>query len=122
MRYTAEEKINICKLVACKFNEDQSASISLIKAVKIVLKLIRVKAGYEKLKLGTVLKWYEIHVNCQKRNKWKRQWKDHYKSVDLEFEQSVWSRLIIASLTKPAAENNQAEYAIHSNICATYDI
>ena len=59
MRYTAVEKINLCKLVACKFNEDQS--ISLVQAVKIVLKFIRVKAGYEKLKLDTVLKWYEIH-------------------------------------------------------------
>jgi hypothetical protein len=49
-------------------------------------------------KSETVRKWYEIYTNCQKRYKWKKKWKAHYINVDWEFEERVWSKLIVANL------------------------
>ena len=91
-----------------------------MQAVKHTIKFLRNRIGYEKVKVGTVLKWYEIYTNCQKRYKWKKKWKAHYVTVDWEFEERVWSKLIVANLEAHAEGVDW--YSITANITTSYDI
>ena len=121
MCYTSREKANVCKLIRYYYLSSDINFDNLLQAVRHTIKFLRTRIGYEKLKLGTVLKWYEIYTNCQKRYKWKKKWKNHYIQVDWEFEERVWSKLIVANL-EGRTEKGVDLYSIAANITTSYDI
>ena len=121
MCYTSREKANVCKLVRYYYLNTEITSYNLLQAVRHTMKALHLRIGYEKLKVGTVLKWYEIYTNYQKRYKWKKKWQGYYRTVDWEFEERVWSKLIVANL-EARTESGIDLYSLAVNITTSYDI